>query len=214
MKFSLWPDSIKARVTMSALVVFLLSLWVLAFLTTRILEKDIRQLVADAQTSATSQMAAQLDRELGSRLVALERIAAGINADMIENPDAVQQLLEKQPLLQHMFNVSVLALNKNGISIADFPMMAERIGINYRERIDAFAVALDEGRAHIGNPLVAPTIGVPLIPLAVPIRNHAGEVIGALGGAIDLSKPNFFDDLRTQHYGRSGYYSVISKTDE
>ncbi len=212
MKFSLWPDSIKARVTMSALGVFLLSLWVLAFLTTRILERDISQLVADAQASATSQMAAQLNRELGSRLVALERIATGINTDMIENPDAVQHLLETQPLLQDLFNVSVLALNKNGISIADVPFMKERIGVNYRDRVDAFVVALDEGRTNIGNPLVAPTIGVPLIPLAVPIRDDAGEVIGALGGAIDLSRPNFFDDITSQSYGRTGYYSVLSKS--
>jgi PAS domain S-box-containing protein len=212
MKFSLWPESIKARVTLSALGVFLLSLWVLAFLTTRILERDISQLVADAQASATSHMAAQLNRELGSRLLALERIAIGINADMIENPDAVQHLLEAQPLLQDLFNVSVLTLNKNGIGIADAPFMAERIGINYRERVDAFAIALDEGRANVGSPLMGLSTGQPLIPLAVPIHDAAGQVIGALGGAIDLSRPNFFDDLTAQGYGRTGTFSIISRS--
>ncbi len=43
MKCSLWPNSIKTRVTLSALGVFLLSLWMLAFLTTRILEQEIRR---------------------------------------------------------------------------------------------------------------------------------------------------------------------------
>ena len=73
---TLWPNSITNRVTLSALGIFVLSVWVFAFLTTRILEQDISQLVADAQVSATSQIAAQLDRELGGRLVALAQIAA------------------------------------------------------------------------------------------------------------------------------------------
>ena len=212
MTSSLWPDSIKTRVTLSALGVFLLSLWILSLLMTRILEQDISQLVADAQASATAQMAAQLDRELGGRLAALAQIAARINAEMIEDPAAVQQLLEEQPLLQDLFNVSVLAVNGAGIGIADVPLMAERIGINYRGRVDAITTALDEGRAHIGRPIIGVSTNQPLIPLAVPIRDFDGRVIGALGGAIDLSKPNFFDDLTMQGYGQTGTYSVISRS--
>ncbi len=212
MKCSLWPDSIKTRVTLSALGVFLVSLWILAFLTTRILERDISQLVADAQASATNQMALLIDRELHSRLAALEHKAALISSDLMADSAALQNSLDQRTLLKSFFNVSVLAVNREGIGIADSPYLQERIGINYRERVDAFAVALDEGQASIGSPLRGLSTGQPLIPLAVPIRNHAGEVIGALGGAIDLSKPNFFDDLTAQAYGRTGYYSVISKS--
>jgi len=212
MKWNLWKDSIKTRVTLSALVVFLLSLWVLAFLITRILERDISQLVADAQASAVTQVASQIDRELKSRLVALEQIAARINTEMIDSPNAVQQLLEAQPLLQNLFNVSVLATNSAGTGIADVPYNKERIGINYRGRVDAVDIALDKGRAHIGRPIIGISTGQPLIPFAVPVRDDNGAVIGALGGAIDLSQPNFFDDLTAQGYGRTGTYSVVSKS--
>ena len=212
MKLTLWPDSITTRVTLSALGVFVLSVWVFAFLTTRILEQDISQLVADAQISATAQIAAQLDRELGGRLAALEQIAAKITADRMDNPAAVQQLLETQPLLQDLFNVSVLAVNSAGIGIADVPLAPERIGISYLGRVDAITIALEEGRAQVGRPIIGISTGQPLIPLAVPIRDDAGQVIGALGGAIDLSQPSFFDNLTAQGYGQTGTYSVISRS--
>ncbi|MFO7813749.1 MAG: PAS domain S-box protein, partial [Pelovirga sp.] len=212
MKLSLWPESIKARVTLSALGIFLLSLWVLAFLTTRILEQDISQLVADAQTSAARQMALQIDRELQTRLEALEHKASLIDSDLMADPGALQDELEHTPLLKSFFNVSVLAVNRDGIGIADTPYLPERIGINYRERVNAVAIALDEGRANVGVPLMGVSTGHPLIPLAVPVRDDAGQVIGALGGAIDLSKPNFFDDLTDMGYGETGHYSIISKS--
>jgi diguanylate cyclase (GGDEF)-like protein/PAS domain S-box-containing protein len=212
MKLTLWPDSITTRVTLSALGVFVLSVWVFAFLTTRILEQDISQLVADAQISATAQIAAQLDRELGGRLAALEQIASKISADSMDNPAAVQQLLETQPLLQDLFNVSVLAVNSAGIGIADVPLVPERIGISYLGRVDAITIALEEGRAQVGRPIIGISTGQPLIPLAVPIRDDAGQVIGALGGAIDLSQPSFFDNLTAQGYGQTGTYSVISRS--
>jgi len=210
MKLSLWPESIKARVTLSALGVFLLSLWVLAFLTTQILERDISQLVANAQTSAAIQMASRIDTELQSRVAALEHKASLIDDDLMADPLALQQDLEQTPLLKSFFNVSVLAVNAEGIAIADTPYLAERIGLNYRDRVDAFAAVLDQGRATVGSPLIGQSTGQPLIPLAVPIRNEGGEVIGALGGAIDLSKPNFFDDLTEMGYGQTGHYSVVS----
>ncbi|MFO7765054.1 MAG: ATP-binding protein [Pelovirga sp.] len=211
MTFSFWPQSIKTRVTLSALGVFLLSLWGLAYLTTRILEQDISQLVADAQTSAARQMALQIDKELQSRLQALEHKASLIDSELMADPRALQQDLAQTPLLKSFFNVSVLAVNNDGIGIADTPYLPERIGVNYRDRVDAVAVALDEGRANVGTALLGLSTGQPLIPLAVPIRDDQGDIIGALGGAIDLNKPNFFDELTGMGYGETGHYLVVSK---
>ncbi len=205
-------SSIKSRVVVSTLAAFLVSLWLLSALTARALEKDISQQVAAAQASAASQMALHLERELSARLQALEQIAGRITAEMISNPASIQQLLEQQPLMHNLFNISVLAVNRLGIGIADAPYRAERIGINYRDRVDAFAVALEEGRANVGTPLIGVSTGQPLIPFAAPVRDDHGTVIGALGGAIDLSRPNFFDDLTGQGYGRTGIYSIVSRS--
>ena len=206
-------DSIKTRVTLSALGAFLLGLGLLAFFTTRILERDISQLIADTQAATVEQMALQLDRELGGRLTALERVAAGIDSDVLAQTDDVQAFLEAQPLLQDLFNVSVLAVDRRGVGIADVPYRPERVGVSFRDRVDAITTALDEGRPSIGRPIVGASTGHPLIPLATPILASDGTVIGALGGAIDLSQPNFFSDLMQASYAKSGVYSIVSKSE-
>ena len=206
------PHSIKTRVTLSALAVFLLSLWLLSSLTSWLLEKDTTQLVANAQTSAASQVAAQIDRELNSRLEALEQSAEMIGNDLMADPVALQKALEQCPLLKTLFTGSVQVVNSSGISIANAPYTAERIGTEYRHQVDAIAAALDDGRASVGSPRIGLVTGQPLVPLAVPIRDDDGLIIGALGGAIDLSLPTFFDDLTAQGYGRTGTYSVVSRS--
>ena len=212
MAFSFWPESIKARVTLSALGVFLLSLWLLSSLTSWLLEKDTTQLVANAQASAASQVAAQIDRELNGRLEALEQSAEMIGNDLMADPVALQKALEQWPLLETLFTGSVQVVNSSGISIANAPYTAERIGTEYRHQVDAIAAALDDGRASVGSPRIGLVTGQPLVPLAVPIRDDDGLIIGALGGAIDLSLPTFFDDLTAQGYGRTGTYSVVSRS--
>ncbi|HMA98476.1 MAG TPA: hypothetical protein VKO38_03350 [Wenzhouxiangella sp.] len=99
MRFPPWLDSIKTRVTLSVLVVFLVSLWALALLTTRILERDITELVTDSQTSVTVQLAAQLDRALSVRIQALEKTAALITAEMMQDTAALQRFLENRVLI-------------------------------------------------------------------------------------------------------------------
>ena len=211
MKFSLWPESIKTRVTLSALGVFLLSLWVLSSLTSWLLEKDIAQLVAANQLSVATQMAAQVDRELNRRLTALERNAGLIGSELMEDRTALQNLLRQCPLLDTLFNVNISVLNRDGMSVADNPLNSERVGDNDRPCVDAFAVALEEGRSNVGCPVVVGPATQPLISMATPIRDGAGQIIGALGGSIDLGRPNFFDAVTDEGYGVTGLYSVVSR---
>jgi hypothetical protein len=168
MKLPRWLDSIKTRVTLSVLVVFLVSLWVLALLTTRMLERDITELVTNAQTSVTVQMASQLDGALTERIHALEKTAALITPAMMQDTRSLQSFLEDRVLLQEMFNVSVLALDAYGISVADAPYDPARIGFNYRTFIDAFSRTLEENQSFIGDPLVGRLLDEPLIPFSVP----------------------------------------------
>ena len=211
MRFPPWLDSIKTRVTLSMLVVFLVGLWALALLTTRILERDITELVTDSQTSVTVQLAAQLDRALSVRIQALEKTAALITAEMMQDTAGLQRFLENRVLLQEMFNVSVLTLDADGISIADAPYNPARIGFNFRTFLDAFAKTLDQNRPFIGDPLIGRFSDEPLIPFSVPIRDQSGQVIGALGGAINLAQPNLLEEMTRGGYGQRGYYSIVSK---
>ena len=70
--------SLKTRVTLFTLVIFVGSIWLLAFYTSRTLREDMQRLLGEQQFSTASIVAAQINDELVSRLSGLERIAEAI----------------------------------------------------------------------------------------------------------------------------------------
>ncbi|MCX7177303.1 MAG: hypothetical protein NTX56_00575, partial [Proteobacteria bacterium] len=67
---SLFPPqlSLKSRITLSTLSIFLISIWTLAFYSSRILRGDIEVLLSEQQFSTVSMMAASINQELEDRL--------------------------------------------------------------------------------------------------------------------------------------------------
>jgi len=69
--------SLKTRVTLFTLVIFVLSLWSLSLFASRELRADMQQMLSQQQTSAVSLLADEIHHELTDRLVALEKAALG-----------------------------------------------------------------------------------------------------------------------------------------
>lgn len=207
MKSPFSSHSIKNRATFWILVVFLVSLWMLSLLTSLMLQMDMRRLLGEQQLSVATQLAAGINDELSNRISALEHVAMRIDAGLLADPPALQQMLDEYPGLPRLFNVSVMAIAKDGTSLADVPLEPQRVGRNYLD-VDAIATALTEGKPNIGRPLIGRITAIPLLPIAVPILDDGGVVIGALAGAIDLSQPSFFDRITEGTYGKTGGFML------
>ena len=201
--------SLKTRVTLFTLVIFVIGIWALAFYASRMLREDMQTLLGEQQFSTVSFMAAELDHELDDRLRGLEMVAGSVSPAIMGNPAAVQALLEQRPLLQRLFNAGVTALGLDGTAIADVPLSAGRIGVNYMD-LDVTAAALREGKATIGRPSMGKKLRAPVFVMAVPIRDAQGKVIGALAGVTNLGKPSFLDKITDNHYGKSGGYLLVA----
>jgi signal transduction histidine kinase len=197
--------SIQTKVTLFTLVIFVISLWSLAFYASRALRDDMRVLLGDQQFSTVSSIAKEIDDRLRDRAKALELIASAIDTHLLDQPAALQQLLEQRPLLQILFNGGTFAMRGDGTAIASFPLSVERHGVNYMDR-DFVVAALQEGRSSIGRPVMGKKLLAPVFVMAAPIRNAHGKVIGVLAGVTDLSKDNFLDTLIGSRYGKTGGY--------
>jgi len=201
--------SIKFRVTLFTLVIFLVSIWSLAFYATRALQKDIKQLAEEQQLSTVSFMAADVNDELETRLEALARVASEIRPHMLKEPRTLQSLLEQRPLLQILFNGGAFATDSGGVAVADVPLPSKRAGVNYLDRTSV-SVPLKEGKAIVGRPAMGKTLAAPLFSLSVPIRDEMGAVIGVLVGTINLNRPSFLDQITNNSYGKSGGYQLVA----
>ncbi len=201
-RFSL-SRSLKTRVTLFTLTIFVLGVWALTFFASRMLQGDMQRLLGEQQFSTVSVIASNVNDRLSDRLRALEAIADQIDAGLLAHTVQLQTRLEERPILSIMFNAGTFATGVDGLAIASLPITAGRIGVSYLDR-DCIVAALREGRTSIGRPVIGKRLKSPIIVMAAPIRDRQGKVIGALAGVTDLSQPNFLDEITENRYGRSG----------
>ena len=202
-------QSLKTRLTLFTLAIFLIGIWLLAFYTTRLLHEDTQRLLGEQQFSTVSLVAEQVNEDLEARVRVLKKVADEIKPAMLDDVPTLQALLNQRTFFQSMFNAGVIVVRADGTAIAELPLSAARIGVNYSE-VDSIHAALTEGKSSIGKPVIGKTLKTPVFNIAEPIRDVQGKVIGALFGVISLSQPNFLDILAKTHYGKSGGYLLTS----
>ena len=199
--------SLKTRVVLITLVVFVISIWLLASYISTNMREDLQGILGEQQVATVSLSAAEINSGFQERMDALQLVAKSLDSGLFDRPAAMQELLEQRPTFQVLFNAGIFVVRSDGTAIAEVPRIS-RAGINYMDR-DHVAAALTLGNSTVGKPVVGSAVLGPTVAMSVPIRDDQGKVIGALAGAIDLSKPNFLDNVNESHYGKSGGYIVV-----
>ena len=203
-----WRRSLKVKVSLFTLVIFLVSIWSLEFYASHILHRELEQLVGEQQFSTASVVASNVNREIDFRLRSLEKIAEGISS-LWGDPASLQEYLEKRPLLGSMFNGGFFVIRVDGTVAASVPLSAQRSGLNYMDR-EYIVTAIKEGKTTLGEPVVGKALHTPVFSMAAPIRTAEGRVIGVLSGVIDLSKPNFLDAITESRFGKRGGLLLVA----
>ena len=206
---SLTPQSLKTRITLVALAVFVLSAVLVGISTNRMLRADLEHELGAQQFATLSLLATHVDDELSTRALTLEAEAAQISPSLLANTQALQQHLKERPLSGMLFNAGLFITGADGKGLADTSEGAKRIGVSFMDRDFVIAV-LRDGKPAIGKPVIGKTLKTPIVVMAAPIRSAQGKVIGMLAGVIDLSKPNFLDPIVSSPYGKTGGYLLTS----
>jgi len=201
--------SLKTRLTLVTLSVFLIGIWSLALYASRMLRVDMQEQLGDQQFAMVSLGAAEVNAELNERIKALEQVAAIITPDLLHDSTRLQKHLEQRPILQILFNSGIFATGVDSIAIASVPFYEERVGTSYMDR-DYMIGALKQGKPTIGRPVFGRALLAPVIGMAVPIRDSRNQIIGSLVGVINLGKPNFFDRITENNFSKTGGYLLIA----
>jgi len=186
--------SLKTRVTLFTLAIFVFSIFLLAFYARYMLREDMQDLLGKQQFSALDLAVAEINEELDSRFNALNRVSTMVSAQPMDNPAALMHILHAHPVFQDLFNGGTVIIGKDGTALASLPLSANRVGVNYND-LDFVVAALKEGKASVGRPTMGRKLQAPVFAMVVPIRSAQGRVIGALAGVTDLSHPNFLDKI-------------------
>ena len=202
--------SLKTRVTLFTLTIFLASIWTLAFYAGRTLQSDMEQLLGAQQLSTATFVADDIGDSVQDTFRLLASVGQSAAPLFAQGTPALQKLLDERPVTKARFNGGILILGADGTAIAEHPLGGARIGVNYSD-IDTVASAINEGRATIGKPVLGKKLNAPVIGMAAPVRDRHGKVIGAIAGVINLGQPNFLDRISASAYGREGGYLLIDR---
>jgi len=204
--------SLKTRVTAFTLTILVLGIGSLAFYASRMLREDMERLTGEQQFSTVSVLAASINEELENRIAALEVVAGAIDASVLANPAAVQELLDQKIVLPVYFNAGVHVVGRDGVAVADVSE-AGRVGKSFADNEAVQAVLSGQKRSVVGRPLMGPLLRQPVFPIVTAIRDERGLAIGALIGTTSLAKPNFLDKIAQNRYGRTGGYQLAAPLD-
>jgi len=197
--------SIKIRVTLLTLAIFIIGIWYLSYYVSIKLQQDMTKQIGEQQLSSTALLANQISNDLLERQTTLEKLAEKIGEIGLDNPTQIQSFLDDRFVIKRDYNAGAYVANFDGATIATVPHTIKRIGINFRDRSHITA-ALDKGKSTISQILPGKAVPNPIFSIAVPIRDRQGKVTGVLAGVIDLKQPNFLDKIARSRYGKSGYY--------
>jgi PAS domain S-box-containing protein len=207
---SFWLQSLKSRLTLITLLIFLLSLWSLSYFISYLVRQDMQNLAMEQAKSSVSLMANEVNDQIEARFNVLKIIARDVSPALLANVPALQTQLEQRPLLPTYFNGGAFFLDATGVATASVPLSAQRRGVSYLDR-EFVRQALQEGKSVVGEPVMGKQLHAPIFVMIVPIFDAGGQVVGALAGVTNLEQPSFLDKVTKNTYGQTGGYLLVDR---
>lgn len=101
--------------------------------------------------------------------------------------------------------------DKDGVLLIDWPLKAGRRNLDMSGR-DYIQRVHNSRQPFISEPILGKASGQPIIVIAAPVLNPAGELVAIIGGVLNLYKPNLLGTLGNPKNGETGYFYLVSQS--
>ncbi|WP_198650230.1 sensor histidine kinase [Oceanimonas marisflavi] len=205
--------SLKGRIALIILTGALLT--VLGVLATAYhsLVDDFEQLYSQRQFNATVRAAEEVEQSLVFRQHALEMLAPSLsNGISLYSVAGLQARLARHPLLQQLFPDGLMVFDANATAIVETVTVPGRLGTSYADR-DYFKTLQRTRKSVISHPIIGRTTGMPLLVFVSPILSGDGDLLGMLGGVINLATTSILPEQRLAEARREGVGFKILDTE-
>ena len=203
--------SLKKKITLFTLSVFIASMWSLGFVVIQLMRKEMSNVLGSQLHSIASMQAKDLNSDFLELIDGLEKSAVMVTADLIRKPESLQIFLESRGISLDRFNSGYFITDANGIVRASLPLSRGRVGRDFTS-YDFVNNALKQNKTVIGNPQKGRILNAAIFGIATPIHDPKGQIIGVLAGVINLNEPSFMDHFTESTIGKSGGYWIIQPT--
>ena len=212
MNFRLNFNSLTTRMMLLGVVFLIAGALGRVFLLTDYLRDDVTKLASDQLLTIANYVAQDVNHDILERRDLLTRVALRLPLALLNNQQQMQQWLAERQEMNPLFALGMFVLSAEGVVLTDSSAPADRGGLSYADR-DYFQQAI-KGEFAIGRPVIGRAVKVPVLPMAIPLRDADGKIMGVLVGISPLDSPNFMGTLRAAQVGSTGGLLLISPRDK
>ena len=201
--------SIKLQLSLSAIAtgcVLLLAQLVLQFY---VLRSDIVQRIEKHEFKQLTELADHLDERLQDSTTMLARVGLSFPAESMNNLGALEKSLQREQALLSVYD-DLYVFDAKGILLVDWPLKPGRRSLDMSSR-DYIQGVIQTGQPVISKPIWGKATKQPIVVVASPIFNREHQLVGILGGVLNLYKPNLLGALASRKNGDNGYYYMVTQ---
>lgn len=166
-----------------------------------------------AERLQTAQMVARhVDLSLEHALSLLRQTAAVLELDLSDGDNAPErrQLARAREQLG-LFSYNLFLLDRRGEVVAAVPDNRPITLKAHEPGLVQIATTLSGAPSAVSGLECARAARYPIVCLTVPVRDEAGNVVGVLGGALELTGPDIGGFIGSLQLGETGYAQIVDK---
>jgi len=171
--------------------------------------------IESQQLSIATYVARDIDNSILARRALIGELGATLHPALLQQPENLARWVRERQRMNSLFN-RLVVLRPDGKEVfTEYPEVQQPPNFNY-SKTDWFQAVL---QANTDTPIMsAPhrgiASGLPLLVMAVPVRDSDRHVVAILAGVVILNTTGFLDRLQDMHLGATGGFLLISPADK
>ncbi|CAN5486735.1 hypothetical protein BH11PSE11_BH11PSE11_29850 [soil metagenome] len=206
--------NLKTRIIVSVVLMTVVGIGGLASHVTGVLQDDLEKLLAGQIGATVNYVAADIDSKLEMRLATLQEIGTSLKTENLADEPRIQAVLDQRRVSGTQFPAGGGVVALSGKITAEFgpPAPGRRGSVvkDYRRDLQKMAGC----KPIILPPRLGRFSQRPVVSLAAPICDDAGNIRGVVFGTIPLSDRDLFGQLENMSQVAGSYLLVVSRREQ
>ncbi|WP_291915156.1 response regulator [Limnohabitans sp.] len=201
--------SLKLQLSLGAMalaVALLLAQFALQF---QVMRTDIVQRIEKHEFRQLSELASHLDEKLQDSISMLAQVARNVPMASMGQLDSLEKFVQDEKALLTVFD-DLYVFDAKGVLLVDWPVKPGRRTLDMSTR-DYIQGVIKTGKPVISTPILGRATQQPIVVVAAPIKDANDQLVGIMGGVLNLYKPNLLGSIASRKNGETGYYYLVSQ---
>ena len=201
--------SLKLQLSLGAMalaIALLLAQFALQF---QVMRTDIVQRIEKHEFRQLTELASHLDEKLEDSVNMLNMVARHVPMASMRQLDSLEKFVQNEQALLTVFD-DLYVFDAKGVLLVDWPVKPGRRTLDMSDR-DYIKGVIKTGEPVISAPILGRATQQPIVVVAAPIKDANGQLVGIMGGVLNLNKPNLLGSIASRKNGETGYYYLVSQ---